>query len=83
VRLSLEPHETRQVIFVLGYAENPLDAKFDPPQSEIINKSLVQPVIERWTDPSNVDAALAVLRNTWDKYLSVLRVSTPDEDTNR
>ena len=28
---TLAPGETREVVFVLGYAENPADAKFDPP----------------------------------------------------
>ena len=32
VRLELDPGETKEVIFLLGYAENPHDAKFDPPR---------------------------------------------------
>ena len=31
VRSTLAPGETREIIFVLGYWENPADAKFDPP----------------------------------------------------
>jgi cellobiose phosphorylase len=83
VRLSLAPNETRQVIFVLGYSENAQDEKFDPPGSQTINKVRVQPVIDRWTEPANVERALVELGDTWDGYLSVLEVTTPDEDTNR
>ncbi len=36
--LELAPGETREVVFVLGYAENPPDAKFDPPGSRTIDK---------------------------------------------
>ena len=38
VRLTLAPGETREVIFVLGYQENPPDAKFDPPGSGVLSK---------------------------------------------
>jgi cellobiose phosphorylase len=83
VRLSLAPHETRHVIFVLGYAENLRDEKFDPPGSQTINKTRVRPVIDRWTELKNVDQAFTALRDSWDHHLGVLKVSTPDEDTNR
>jgi cellobiose phosphorylase len=31
VELELAPNETREIVFLLGYGENPPDAKFDPP----------------------------------------------------
>ena len=37
VELELGPGETREVVFVLGYGENPPDAKFDPPGSRTID----------------------------------------------
>jgi cellobiose phosphorylase len=83
VRLRLEPGETREVVFVLGYWENPRDAKFDPPESQTINKALVRPVIERWLQPSTVDAGLAALRARWDELLGTFQVATPDPDTDR
>ena len=42
VKLTLQPGESRQIIFLLGYHENPADAKFDPPGSQTINKQTVQ-----------------------------------------
>ena len=83
VRLSLSPSETREIIFVLGYSENPAEEKFDPPGSQTINKARVRPVIERWLRPSEVDSGLRVLRESWDELLSVLQVETPDPDTDR
>ncbi|MCU7724903.1 glycosyl transferase [Actinoplanes sp. KI2] len=83
VRLALAPGESREVIFVLGYAENPRDEKFDPPGSQTINKRYVRPVIERWLRPETVRQGFAELGAYWDRLLGVLRVTTPDADTNR
>jgi cellobiose phosphorylase len=81
VRLTLAPGQTREVIFLLGYWENPHDAKFSAPG--VINKSLVQPVIDRWLDPAAVEAGFAALQAAADEVLGVLQVDTPDVDTNR
>jgi cellobiose phosphorylase len=83
VKLTLDPGQTRQVIFVLGYHENPLDDKFDPPGSQTINKRTVEPVIAKYLDPANVDAAFEALRAYWDDLLGILQVNTPDVHTNR
>jgi cellobiose phosphorylase len=83
VKLSLAPGETREVIFLLGYWENPRDQKFDPPGSGMVNKVLVRPVIDRWLQPATVAAGFAGLQEFWASHLSVLRVETPDGDTNR
>jgi len=45
VRVALAPNEARQIIFVLGYHENPPSEKFDPPDSQTINKRTVKPII--------------------------------------
>jgi cellobiose phosphorylase len=83
VRLSLAPGETREVIFVLGYAENPRDDKFDPPHSQTINKSRVRPTIARWLDSATVTEGFTALTTHWDRLLGGLQVSTPDADTDR
>jgi cellobiose phosphorylase len=83
VRVSLAPGETRQVIFVLGYHENPPDDKFGPPGSQTINKRTVEPIIEKYLDRANVDAAFDALRAYWDELLSRWQVETPDVHTNR
>jgi cellobiose phosphorylase len=81
VRLTLEPGETREVIFLLGYWDNPREAKFEA--TGVINKASVRPVIDRWRDPRTVRDAFADLKAYWDGLLGVLRVDTPDTDSNR
>ena len=81
VRLTLEPGETREVIFLLGYWDNPRDAKFEA--TGVINKASVRPVIGRWRDPRAVRDAFADLKAYWDGLLGVLHVDTPDTHSNR
>jgi len=83
VRLVLQPGEMHQVVFVLGYHENLKDKKFDPPDSQTVNKSTVKPVIARYRDLANVDAAFDKLRSYWDGLLGICQVRTPDVHTDR
>jgi len=83
VRLALEPGETRQIIFLLGYHENPRDQKFDPPGSQTISKQTVKPIIARYLDQENVEAAFKSLRAHWEGMLGIFQVDTPDVHTNR
>ncbi len=75
--------ETRRIVFLLGYAENPRDAKFDPPGSTTINKRRVRPVIDRYLNGGAVDEAFAETGRRWDELLGLFHVDTPDHDTNR
>jgi cellobiose phosphorylase len=83
VKLALAPGESREVVFVLGYWENPLTEKFEGPASRFVNKRHVRPVIERWLAPGAADEGLSALRAHWDGLLAGCQVSTPDADTNR
>ena len=83
VKVALKPGESRQIVFVLGYFENPQDEKFDPPGSQTINKRLVKPMIAKYRDPAEADAAFAKLGAYWDGLLGIYQVATPDEHTNR
>jgi cellobiose phosphorylase len=83
VRLELGPREECEVVFLLGYAENPKDEKFAGPKGQVLNKSRVQPVIETWLRPATVENGLAHLGQRWSELLGTLQVETPDEHTNR
>jgi len=83
VRVRLAPGETKQIIFVLGYHENPTDDKFDPPGSQTVNKKTVKPLIAKYRNRANADAAFERLRAYWDGLLGVYQVATPDEHTDR
>jgi cellobiose phosphorylase len=83
VRVELAPGETREVIFSLGYAENPRDRKFDPVDSQTIDKARVRRVIDRFRDPSAVAAAFQALRDRWSTHLGRLQVQTGNEHVDR
>ncbi len=83
LELELAPNETRDIVFLLGYAENPPDAKFDPPGSATLHTGAVLPVIERYLRGDEVDAALGRVHDRWAEHLDVLRVSTPNEHVDR
>jgi cellobiose phosphorylase len=83
VKLSLQPGESRQIVFLLGYQENPRDQKFDPPDSQILNKKKAKCVLSRYLVPACADAAFEKLRQYWNELLGIFRVDTPDVHTNR
>jgi cellobiose phosphorylase len=83
VKVQLKPGEQKQIIFILGYHENPKDDKFDPPDSQVVNKRTVKPIIEKYLKSENANQAFEVLREYWTMLLGKLQVTTPDEHTNR
>ena len=83
VKVHLKAGEQKQIIFILGYQENPQDDKFDPPGSQIINKKSAQKAIKNYLQSSNADHAFEELREYWTMLLGKLQVSTPDEHTDR
>jgi cellobiose phosphorylase len=83
VKLSLKPGESRQIVFILGYQENPREQKFDPPDSQIVNKKAAKCALAKYLVPAAADAAFEKLRRYWDELLGLCQVETPDEHTNR
>jgi cellobiose phosphorylase len=83
VNVQLKAGEQKQVIFLLGYQENPKDDKFDPPDSQVINKKTVKPIIAKYLKSENADKAFNALRDYWTMLLGKIQVTTPDEHTNR
>ncbi|MBN2086419.1 MAG: glycosyl transferase [Anaerolineales bacterium] len=83
VKISLKPGQTKQIVFILGYQENPKDRKFLPADSQTVNKQNAEMVVAKYRDVQNVEAAFRALRQYWDETLSVIQVDTPDLHTNR
>jgi len=84
LRLSLAPGESKRVVFLLGYFENPPDQKFSlPTGSQKINKNGVKPIIEKYLKPQGVDQAFDRLHQYWQENLSVFQVETPNQHINR
>ncbi len=83
LKLHLKPGEVKRLIFLLGYHENPTNEKFDPADSNTINKAGVLPIIREFLLPERVDAAFEELRDYWKTLLDKFTANTPDADTNR
>jgi len=99
VEVTLQPGESKDFIFVLGYAENEQEKKFvatTPAASAaglitslgnldhtIINKEKAHQVIERFSTVEAVDAAFEELRTMWDGLLSKFTVESADERLDR
>ena len=78
-----DPGQSHELVFVLGYAENPRDAKFDPPGSGSPDIRRVRTVLDRYLRVEHVEAAHEDLRSRWEELLGRMQVSTPDEHTDR
>ncbi|MBQ3722772.1 MAG: glycosyl transferase [Bacteroidales bacterium] len=78
--LTLAPGATEEVIFVLGYVENPPEAKFSAPG--VINKAPAEAMLHAFDTTEKVDAAFAALRAYWDDLLGRFRLqsSVPELD---
>ncbi|MGO9177682.1 MAG: GH36-type glycosyl hydrolase domain-containing protein [Candidatus Limnocylindrales bacterium] len=83
VRLALAPGETRDIVFALGYCENPADAKFDPPGSSTIDRRRVAAVIARYLQDGAVAEAFQQLCDHWRSLLDILQVETGNEHVDR
>ncbi|MBX3058041.1 MAG: glycosyl transferase [Anaerolineae bacterium] len=80
---SLLPGESKSIIFLLGYQENPQDEKFDPPGAQTLNKRRVKPILQQFLDPAQVQAAFDQLQAHWDRLLGSYQVASPNEHVNR
>jgi cellobiose phosphorylase len=83
IKVKLDSGQSKKIIFILGYHENPQDKKFDPPGSSTVNKRTVKPVFQRYLQEAEVEKAFQALRAYWDNLLGKLQVSTPDSHTDR
>ena len=93
IEIQLAAGESRDLIFVLGYEENPNDEKFVASNGErtslgerdhhIINKVRAHEVIRCFATTDAVDAAFAELNALWDELLSRYQVESSDERLNR
>ena len=78
--LTLDPGATEELIFVLGYVENPEDAKFERPG--VIDKKAARAMLERYGSSEGADAAFSALKASWDELLGRFRIesSVPELD---
>ena len=91
IEVELQPGESKDYVFMLGYVENEQEEKFaqETPgllhsgSSPIINKAKAQALIASYDTVEKVDAAFAELKIYWDNLLGVYSVQSPEEKLDR
>jgi len=81
LEVELQPGESKDFVFVLGYVENKEEEKWE--SKNIINKTKAKETIAKFNTVAKVDAALAELREYWDNLLSVYSVDSGDDKLDR
>ena len=66
--LCLEPGERKTFIFVLGYAENPQEEKWEAPN--VVNKTKARKLLDKYGDEKTVDQTFEELCRYWKELLS-------------
>ncbi|MDG5766160.1 hypothetical protein QA596_01690 [Balneolales bacterium ANBcel1] len=75
-RLTLAPGETAQLVFLLGYVENPDQEKWIAPGR--INTTRAEQLIERYDSPEKAAHAHNALREYWEELLSGFQLEHGD-----
>lgn len=81
ITVTLAPGQSKSFVFLLGYAENPADEKWEAP--DVINKKPALGTISRFNDDRKVDNALDALALYWEQLLSKFSLECGDEKLNR
>ena len=81
VNVTLNPGESRSLIYMLGYIENPQEEKWAAPG--VINKTRAHELMARYATDAQVDEALARLHAHWNSLLSTYAVRSSDEKLDR
>jgi cellobiose phosphorylase len=81
LEVNLNPGESKDLIFILGYVENKDNEKWE--SKNVINKTKAKETIARFNTAAKVDAALSELRKYWDNLLSIYTIDTGDDKVDR
>ncbi len=81
INVTLEPGETKSFVFVLGYAENPEDEKWE--SDGIINKNPANAMLAKYQTDADVETAFASLKQYWDTLLSKYSVKSENDKVDR
>lgn len=81
ITITLNPGEEQSFIFLLGYAENEEDQKWESPN--VINKTPARTIMNRFQTDEQVTAALHALTAYWNQLLSRYTISCSDKNLSR
>ncbi len=79
--ITLEPGEAKELVFLIGYVENPDKEKWAAPQ--VINKTKAHEIIEKLDTSEKVDKAFDELRAYWDNLLDRFTLTGIDPKLER
>lgn len=81
LEVELKAGESKELIFMLGYVENPDEDKWE--SKGVINKTKAAEMIKQFDSSVKVMQAFDELREYWDKLLSKFVVSSGDDKLDR
>ncbi len=79
--LTLEPGQSKSLIFVLGYIENEPDQKWEAPG--VIKKDKAYAMLSRYKNTEDFDRIMEELKDHWQKLLGRFHVETGEEKFDR
>ena len=79
--ITLKPGEEKELVFILGYCENPKDQKFVAPN--VIRKDPAHEIIKKFSTSAQVAEAFDALCADWNRLLSRYGVKSENEHVNR
>ena len=83
VSVTLEPGESRELVYVLGYLENADEEKWADDAHQVVNKTGAHALLGRFATAEQADAAFDALRAHWTGLLSTYSVTSGDEKLDR
>ncbi|HEY3372580.1 MAG TPA: glycosyl transferase [Prolixibacteraceae bacterium] len=81
IEVELQPGESRDFVFLLGYVENAEEEKWE--SKGVINKTKAKETIARFNTAEKVDAAFDDLKEYWKNLLSIYTVNSGDDKLDR
>ena len=81
INVTLKPGESKTLVFVLGYIENPEDQKWEAPG--IINKKPAEAMLAKYQTDADVEKAFEELNAYWNELLSKYTVKSSNDKVDR
>jgi len=81
LEIDLEPDESRELVFMLGYVEVEESEKWE--SKAVINKRPALSMIEKFNSVEKVDKAFTELGEYWDDLLDTLSIDSGDDRLDR
>jgi len=81
IDMTLDAGEEKTFIFMIGYAENTPEDKWE--SKGVVNKTKAKAMIKRFARREDVESAFDALKEHWARLLSRFTLQSPNEKLNR